>query len=52
MKVLIALIENYHFTPEPVSLGMAGIVATARKLEDVGFDGIVSYGRTTDGKRF
>lgn len=42
MKVIIALIENYHFTLEPVSLGIPGIAATARKLEDVGFDGILS----------
>ena len=42
MKVIIALIENYHFTLDPVSLGIPGIAATARKIEEVGFDGILS----------
>lgn len=42
MKVGIALIENYSFTREPVYLGISGIAAAARKLEDLGFDGIIS----------
>src|SRR5512135_1917697 len=42
MKVGIALIESYSFTAEPVSLGIAGIAKAARKLEDLGFDGIIS----------
>ncbi len=42
MKVGIALIENYSFTREPVHLGIGGIAAAARKLEDLGFDGILS----------
>jgi len=36
MKVIIALIENYHFTLDPVSLGIPGIAATARKIEEWG----------------
>jgi probable F420-dependent oxidoreductase len=42
MRVGIALIESYSFTAEPVSLGIDGIATAARKLEDLGFDGIIS----------
>lgn len=42
MQVGIALIEGYSFTREPVSLGIAGLGAAARRLEDLGFDGIIS----------
>jgi probable F420-dependent oxidoreductase len=36
------MIENYSFSREPVSMGMPGLADTARKLEDVGFDRIIS----------
>ncbi len=42
MKVGIALIESYSFTENPVSLGVAGIAKAARRIEDLGFDGIIS----------
>lgn len=42
MRVGIALIENYSFTLEPTSLGIGGIATAARKLEELGFDGIIS----------
>ncbi|MBI4514401.1 MAG: TIGR03617 family F420-dependent LLM class oxidoreductase [Deltaproteobacteria bacterium] len=42
MKVGIALIEGYSFTEEPLSLGVAGIAAAARRLEELGFDSILS----------
>ncbi len=42
MKVGIALIESYSFTENPVSLGVAGIAQAARRIEDLGFDGIIS----------
>jgi probable F420-dependent oxidoreductase len=42
VRVRIALIEGYSFTREPVSLGIPGIAAAARRLEDLGFDGILS----------
>ncbi len=42
MRVGIALIESYSFTLEPVLLGIGGIGETARRLEGLGFDGIIS----------
>lgn len=36
------MIEGYRFTLEPTSLGFEGLAATARKLEALGFDGIIS----------
>ncbi|MBT38201.1 MAG: LLM class F420-dependent oxidoreductase [Deltaproteobacteria bacterium] len=42
MRVGIAMIEGYRFTLEPVFLGFDGLAATARKLEGLGFDGIIS----------
>jgi len=42
MRVGIALIETYSFTRHPVSLGISGLAAAARRLEDLGFDGIIS----------
>jgi probable F420-dependent oxidoreductase len=42
MNVGIALIESYSFSRDPAALGVHGLAATARKLEDLGFDGIIS----------
>ena len=42
MRVGIALIEGYGFSREPVSLGLRGLAAAARRLEDLGFDQIIS----------
>ena len=42
MRVGIAMIEGYRFTREPVFLGFQGLAETARKLEALGFDGIIS----------
>lgn len=42
MKVGIALIESYSFSRESVTLGAAGIGRAARRLEELGFDGIIS----------
>lgn len=42
MKVGIALIEGYSFSREQVTLGLAGLGAAAKRLEDLGFDGIIS----------
>lgn len=42
MKVGIALIESYSFSREQVTLGIAGLAAAARRLENIGFDGIIS----------
>jgi probable F420-dependent oxidoreductase len=42
MQAWIAMIENYSFSREPLQLGVEGLVTAARKLEDVGFDGIIS----------
>jgi probable F420-dependent oxidoreductase len=42
VRVDIALIESYSFASEPKSLGLEGLAAAARRLEDLGFDGILS----------
>jgi len=42
MKVGIALIEGYSFSREQTMLGIAGLAAAARRLEDLGFDMIIS----------
>lgn len=42
MRVGIALIEGYSFSREQVTLGAAGLGAAARRLEDLGFDGILA----------
>jgi probable F420-dependent oxidoreductase len=42
VRVGIALIEGYSFSREPVNLGIAGIAAAARRIEALGFDGIIS----------
>lgn len=42
MRVGIALIESYSFSREPVALGLAGLGRAARRLEDLGFDGIIA----------
>lgn len=42
MKVGIALIESYSFSRDPASLGIRGLAKAARRLEDLGFDGIIS----------
>ncbi len=42
MQVGIASIESYSFAREPVSLGIGGLARAARRLEDLGFDGIIS----------
>ena len=36
------MIEGYRFTQEPVFLGFDGLAATARKIEALGFDSILS----------
>jgi len=36
------MIEGYRFTREVTSLGFEGLAATARKIEALGFDGIIS----------
>jgi probable F420-dependent oxidoreductase len=42
MKVGIALIESYSFAREQVTLGLRGLGEAAKRLEDLGFDGIIS----------
>lgn len=42
MQVGIALIEDYSFSQKPVFLGFGGIAAAARRIEDLGFDWILS----------
>ena len=42
MRISIAMIENYNFSRDPVALGMRGFADAARKLEDLGFDRIIS----------
>ncbi len=42
MNVGIALIESYRFASEPQELGIAGLAARARRIEEIGFDGILS----------
>lgn len=42
MKVGIALIESYSFSRHGATLGIGGIGDAARRLEDLGFDGIIS----------
>jgi probable F420-dependent oxidoreductase len=42
VRVGIALIESYSFSREQVTLGLGGLAAAARRLEDLGFDGIIS----------
>lgn len=42
MRVGIAMIEGYSFTREPSQLGFAGLSKTARQIEELGFDGIIS----------
>ena len=42
MRVGIALIETYRFSSDPHELGIAGLAARARRIEEIGFDGILS----------
>jgi probable F420-dependent oxidoreductase len=42
VRVGIALIEGYSFSREPVHLGIGGIANAARKIEELGFDGILT----------
>jgi probable F420-dependent oxidoreductase len=42
VKVDIALIESYSFSDRARSLGLEGLAAAARRLEELGFDGILS----------
>ena len=42
MRVGIAMIEGYRFALDPVFLGFEGMAATARKIEALGFDEIIS----------
>jgi len=42
MKSIIAVIENYKFSNDPRELGIAGLAATARNIEEVGFDWILT----------
>jgi hypothetical protein len=42
VQVGIALIEGYSFTRDPASLGFAGLAATVRRIEDLGFDRILT----------
>ncbi len=41
MRVGIAVIEGYSFSRAPVLLGIGGIGAAARRIEQLGFDGII-----------
>jgi len=42
MRVGIALIEGYSFSRDPHELGLPGLAASARRIEELGFDGILS----------
>lgn len=42
MEVGIALIEGYSFSREQTTLGISGLGAAAKRLEDLGFDMIIS----------
>lgn len=42
MKSIIALIENYTFSNDPKAMGVAGLAAAAKKIEQVGFDWVLS----------
>lgn len=42
MRVGIALIEGYSFSRDPEELGFRGLAAGARRIEELGFDGILS----------
>ena len=42
MRVGIALIESYRFSSDPKELGIGGLAARARCIEELGFDGILS----------
>jgi probable F420-dependent oxidoreductase len=42
MRVGIALIEDYSFSRQQATLGAAGLGRAAKRLEDLGFDGILS----------
>ncbi len=42
MRVGIPVIEGYSFTQKPVWLGIDGIAAAARKIEETGFDSILA----------
>lgn len=42
MRVGIALIEGYRFSSDPAELGIAGLAAQARRIEELGFDQILS----------
>lgn len=42
MKAGIALIESYSFSNAPAALGIGGIAQSARRIEELGFDGILS----------
>jgi len=42
VRVGIALIESYRFSSDPKELGIGGLAARARCIEELGFDGILS----------
>jgi len=42
VKVGIALIESYSFSNAPTALGIEGLGRSARRIEELGFDGILS----------
>lgn len=42
MRVGIALIESYRFASEPEELGIRGVASRARRIEEIGFDAILS----------
>ena len=42
VRVGIALIESYRFSSDPKELGIGGLAARARRIEELGFDGILS----------
>jgi len=42
VRVGIALIESYRFSSDPVELGIGGLAARARRIEELGLDGILS----------
>ena len=42
MRVGIALIEGYGFTDRPVELGLGGMAEAVRRLEELGFDLIIT----------
>jgi probable F420-dependent oxidoreductase len=42
MRVGIAVIEGYSFSRDPTCLGIAGLAAAARRIEELGFDVLLS----------